>query len=34
MITITSEIIPQDLSVLQNPIRPVDERWFAAGLSK
>jgi hypothetical protein len=34
IIAIIFEIIPQDVSVPQNPIRPVGERWFAAGLSK
>jgi hypothetical protein len=29
---ITSEIISQDMSVPQNRVRLVDERWFAAGL--
>jgi hypothetical protein len=29
---ITSEIISQDMSVPQKPVRLVPERWFAAGL--
>jgi hypothetical protein len=31
---IISEIIPLVMSVPQNPIRLVDERWFAAGSLK
>jgi hypothetical protein len=34
MMAITSEIIPMDVSVPQNPIRLVDERWFGRRFAK